>query len=390
MKLLSKDTKKALPYKYYFIPVLLITLAGIGDTIYLALSHYRNYTNISYASFCAISKAINCDTVSQSPWSILFDIPVALWGLIGYLLFLTFLIPVRNKKKSASPLWAPLFVLALGYSLTAIFFSYISAQKIQSYCLFCLFSYAISFSLLLYCWIIRRRFPSNALLADLKQSLSLIIETKLLKYPLTGLLLVVLSLRLFLPHYWQYQFPEPDVSIPTGITDSGHPWIGATTPRLTIVEFTDYQCFQCAKMHHFLRQLVADNPEKIRLVHRNYPMDNEMNPILVPEPFHIGSGRLALLSIAAQDQNKFWQVNDVIFKVVTEKKNEVDIQQIAKEAQADPIALAKGVYAKDTIKKLESDIRAGLRLKITGTPAYLVNGKLYLGNLPETLFKEFY
>ena len=191
-----------------------------------------------------------------------------------------------------------------------------------------------------------------------------------------------------MPHYWQYQFPEPDHSLSHGITENGHPWIGATNPKVTIEEFTDYQCFQCAKMHHYLRQLVTDNPKKIRLVHRNYPMDHEVNPHVVPEPFHVGSARLALLSIAALEQDKFWQVNDVIYKLIRGKEHVIDIQKIAAQVQADPTALAETAYAKQTIKSLETDIREGLLHKITGTPTYLINGEVYPSSLPASIFEK--
>jgi protein-disulfide isomerase/uncharacterized membrane protein len=388
MKYLTKDSKKSLPYQYYFIPILTLTLAGIADTIYLAFSHYKNYTDISYASFCAISKAINCDTVSQSPWSILLNVPVALWGLLGYSLFFIILIAARKNSENNLHLWSLLFVLALIYSLSAVFFGYISAIKIQSYCVMCLLSYAISLSLLFYSWIIRRRFCDGSLLISIKKSLSLISDNTFLKYSLITLFLFSCTLNLFLPRYWQYQFSEPDNSLSTGKTEEGHPWIGAINPTLTIEEFSDYQCFQCAKMHHYLRWLVAKNPNKLRLVHRNYPMDHEVNPHIVPNPFHVGSARLALLSIAALDQDKFWEANDAIYKAVREKKSEIDIRQIASQAETDPIALAERIYAKQTIKALETDIRAGLRHNIIGTPTYVLNGEVYPGSLPVIIFEE--
>jgi len=388
MRIFTKNSKQALPFSYYFIPTLLLTLTGIGDCIYLTISHYRNYTDISYASFCAISKAINCDTVSQSPWSILFNIPVALWGLLGYILFLIFLIPTRKNRASHRPLWKILFILAALYSTSAIFFGYISASQIHSYCIMCLLSYTISFALLFYCWIIHRRFCDAFIIADIKQTATVIKKNWFLKFSLVIVLVSGICLHLFLPQYWHYQFTAPDDLLSSGITKDGHPWIGATHPTITIEEFTDYQCFQCAKMHHYLRNLITQHPDTIRLVHHNYPMDHEVNPIVVPEPFHIGSGRLALLSIAAINQNKFWQVNDAIFEMVREKKTNIDIRKIAKKAQADPVALSRAIYTKETIKKLEDDIRTGLRHNMTGTPSYLIKGEVYLGQLPNTLLDQ--
>ena len=75
------------PYGCYTVPVLLLVLAGLADTLYLAWSHYKNYTDLTFSSFCALSRAINCDTVSQSPWSILWGLPLAHWGFFAYALF---------------------------------------------------------------------------------------------------------------------------------------------------------------------------------------------------------------------------------------------------------------------------------------------------------------
>ena len=79
---------KPLPFPVYFWSIVSITCVGLIDAIYLAISHYRVYTDIGYKSFCAVSKSINCDTVSQSAFSILLGVPVPVWGIVGYLIFL--------------------------------------------------------------------------------------------------------------------------------------------------------------------------------------------------------------------------------------------------------------------------------------------------------------
>ena len=72
----------------YFWVAVALAAAGLVDSIYLSVSHYRNYVDIGYSSFCAISRAINCDTVSQSPYAIFLGMPVPVWGVIGYIFVL--------------------------------------------------------------------------------------------------------------------------------------------------------------------------------------------------------------------------------------------------------------------------------------------------------------
>ncbi|MCI5207241.1 MAG: hypothetical protein D3910_00245, partial [Candidatus Electrothrix sp. ATG2] len=133
--------QKTLPYHVYTIPILFLAAVGIAASAYLALSHYRNYTDIGYSSFCALSQSINCDTVSQSPWSILFGLPVALWGILGYTAFFLLSLPAQTNTKERRPLWDLLFILSLLFSLFALYFGYITATKIGSYCIVCLLTY---------------------------------------------------------------------------------------------------------------------------------------------------------------------------------------------------------------------------------------------------------
>ena len=101
MNLMANKTKNntALPFAVYFWTVAFLTTAGLADSICLAISHYRVYTDVAYSSFCAISKAINCDTVSQSSYSIFFNVPVPVWGIIGYTFFFTaFSVCLENRS----------------------------------------------------------------------------------------------------------------------------------------------------------------------------------------------------------------------------------------------------------------------------------------------------
>jgi len=93
-----------LPFYVYTGIVATLILAGLFTSIYLSISHYRVYTDMSYKSFCALSKAINCDTVSQSPYSILLNIPLPIWGVMGYLFLMGLL--VFSFKKEISKIYS--------------------------------------------------------------------------------------------------------------------------------------------------------------------------------------------------------------------------------------------------------------------------------------------
>ncbi len=141
-------------------------------------------------------------------------------------------------------------------------------------------------------------------------------------------------------------------------------------------------------MHFVLRKLIAQFPDKIRLIHRHYPIDNEVNQYVAPQPFHVGSGRLALLSIAAGQQGKFWQMNDLIYSELRNKRTSFDLESLAKKTESDFKQLVEDIQSQQTLKILENDIKAGLRHKIIGTPTYVIANIVYEGSIPSEIIKK--
>lgn len=376
-----------LPFAFYFWIVAVLAFGGLSASIYLSINHYRNYTDIGYKSFCAISRAINCDTVSQSTYSILFGVPVAIWGVIGYIFFLLFLPFASGNIAEKKRIWPLLFLVSLAFSCVSIIYALISTFYIESYCIVCMLSYGSNFFLLYYVWLIRRRFERTGILDGLRRDIGFLwnVRKKCVSLFSPFLIGVILVVILF-PDYWNFAPPPLSADIPKGITEAGHPWIGAENPELVVTEFTDYLCFQCKKMHFYLRQIVAKHPDKIRLIHRHYPMDHKFNPI-VKEPFHVGSGAMALLTIYATGRGKFWEMNDILFNV-DRRKGTINIKELAEKVGLDHKELSNSIYDRNIRHKLQIDIWEGMKLTITGTPSYVMNGKVYLGEIPPDIIRN--
>ncbi len=376
-----------LPFRVYFGTVYFLGLAGLANSIYLSISHYRVYTDIGYRSFCAISKAINCDTVSQSPYSILLNVPVPIWGIVGYFLFLLVASMAASKAANRQRLWPLLILISVVFCIYSIILALISTFVIHSYCIMCIVSYAINFLLLYYTWLTRNRFKNERFFSGLKKDILFFWKNRKITFPTLAVFVVgFIALVTFIPAYWQLELPPPTADITTGITQQGHPWIGAEHPKLVITEYADYQCFQCKKMHYFIRQLIAQYPEKIRLVHRHFPMDHEFNP-LVKEPFHVGSGRMALLAISAATSNHFWQMNDALFEIAGNHQN-IDIKELAQKIGMDYRQLSFGLNDRIHRSRLQHDIISGLKLNINGTPAFLIGEEVYMAQIPPQIIEN--
>ena len=376
-----------LPYYVYLGTVVFLTLVGLADSIYLAISHYRVYTDIGYKSFCAISRAINCDTVSQSPYAIMLNMPVAIWGVSGYLFILILLFWAGSKSAAKVRIWSLIFWVMLIFSVHSVILALISTYLIRSYCILCIVVYGVNLALLFYVWLIRRRFSNSGLVENTPKDILFLWEKKAKSILLLATFFAALiSTWAFFPNYWNFQPPRISADIPTGITASGYPWIGAENAVLEITEFSDYLCFQCRKMHFFLRQLMAENPGKIRIIHRHYPMDHEFNPI-VRERFHVGSGKLALLAVYAASKNKFWQMNDLLYGIGGQKKP-IGTKELAKILDLDSNELARALNDRIFRLRVKHDIYNGNKLEITGTPAYVIDGEIYQGQIPPEIIRK--
>ena len=366
--------------------VVALAVVGLLDSAYLAISHYRNYADIGYQSFCAISRAVNCDTVSQSPYALLLDLPVAVWGIIGYAFLLILLLFTTGREANKKRIWSLIFWLSLAFTCGSVILALISTFRIRSYCIMCIVTYGVNFLLVYYAWLIRRRFSGAGLIEDTREDLHFLWHKKAKCIPLFLIFVaIVVSTWIFFPTYWHLKPPPLTADIPHGFTEAGHPWIGAERPVLEITEFADYQCFQCWKMHFILRQLMTSNPGKFRIIHRNYPMDHEFNPI-VREPFHIGSAKLALLAAYGASKNKFWQMNDLLY-IIGGRKIKIGTRELANILDLDSNELARSINDPRNRHRVKHDIYVGNKLGITGTPAYVIDGVIYQGQIPSEILK---
>ncbi len=377
----------------YWLAAFFFATAGLLIALYSAHSHYQNYTDPLYSSFCAISKAINCDTVAQSPWSILFGIPVAWWGVLFYLFFLLILLTENRYSLTAWRGW--LLVMSISSAVT-LGLAVIAVWKIKSLCIVCLATYIVTFSLTYICWLGQRRCKDALAKGAANVTAEFNLKDALRNYSVaTGVFCICLLLVYgLMPRYWLLSAAETaaDISnLPHGLTEDGHPWIGAEKPLLTITQFSDYQCFQCSKMYFLLRNFLAAHPDTLRLVHRHYPLDHEVNSIIVPEPFHEGSGKLANVAILAAIRDKFWQTNDLLYAMMRGKNSKVktiSLKEIADKTGLDINELSASLTHSAIKEMLRRDIWDGMKLKITGTPAFLIDGQVYQGQIPPNILKK--
>lgn len=366
---------KPLPFKTYRYFLTFLTFLGLISSGYLSYTHYAVYNIFSYESFCALSQAINCDTVAQSSFSVFLGIPVALWGSVSYFCIITILIFIGNTEKKEEGQWAVLFLIYFMFSLFSLIYGFISLQYIKSICIFCLVTYLVNWLSLFTIIIVFKRYRLSWLY-QFKNDLSYWKNDKKLNAVCIGFVFIISLLMIFYPPYWKFNKLENISVLNHGYTKEGFPWIGSENPEVTIVEYTDYQCFACKKTHYSLRRLLEKYPEKLRLVHRNFPMAGDCNP-LVNDTLHKNACILAKIAICTEQQDLFWEINDKLFFGKTD-----NIKIKFKKTGGDYSSLLNCLKSKKINEQLKNDIKSGLTRGVDVTPSFWIYGRLYKGKIP--------
>jgi len=112
--------------------IALLALAGI---LVSSVSLYHHFSR-SKTSFCDIGQSFNCDLVNRSQYSVFHGVPVALLGILGYLLILS-LATVYREKAETPFILAGVTLAALGF---ALYLTYIEAYVLHAWCIVCLSS----------------------------------------------------------------------------------------------------------------------------------------------------------------------------------------------------------------------------------------------------------
>ncbi len=159
----------------------------------------------------------------------------------------------------------------------------------------------------------------------------------------------------------------------------GHsPARGPADAKVTIVEWSDFQCPFCGRVEPTLKQLVDKYGDQLRIVWRNQPL-----------PFHPNAMPAAKAAMAAyaQGNDKFWKMHDLLF----ENQRELSPANYEKWAQASGVDMAKwkaDMASPAVDAEIQADMREGSALGASGTPAFFINGKKLVGAQPLEAFEK--
>ena len=147
------------------------------------------------------------------------------------------------------------------------------------------------------------------------------------------------------------------------ISTVDQPSLGNAAAPVTIVAFTDYQCPGCAAIHPVLERLVKEYGDKVRLVTRDFPLNQ-----------HAEAFKAAEAAEAAREQGRYWEYAQLLMRnqsALSEDKLKAYATELALDRPRFDSALNSGKFA----EMVQRDIEEGIKLGINGTPTVFINGR---------------
>ncbi len=354
--------------KRFYFPIL--TFLALVGLIVSAISVYHfsgtYYGFSSGPSFCNINSTLNCDAVNQSQYAFFLGMPVASLGLFFYGWLFFFSLAATGDKWLSGESRGVVALLSIFASLFSVYLFWISWSKIGVICPTCLALYIVNAALLLLSLPYIRTIKLSGLL---KESF-----TRPIVIPLS---ILGLLFSLSVPRLIEASVPKKQFEF--SLTSEGllkDPVKG--DGKVTIVEYADFECPACRVYAATLNSVYEEFKDKIRIIHKQFPLDNGCNP-QIPRVFHAHSCYASLMALCAGEQGKYWEMYDFLFENLAEKKTFSETRNSLKAGAPalglDEISLSQCVEEGRYLPKIEADINESLKVGIEGTPTVFVNGK---------------
>lgn len=392
--------------KRYIQILIILSLVGIIVSSILLNQHYRHLREgFDQKSFCSISKYVDCDAIDASPYSTLFSIPTSGFGLIYYILILLYsLAAVSNSRRKKAGLvfcWTPAKIAVVATFVMI----YISFFKVVVFCLLCVAMYIINFLILIFLPLAAgynlSQLPSVSfqyLKAILGIHSSLGFKPRFTRHAIFSLFVLALGCLILFQAEKHVEaqgqrltngsetnnLDLPNLTLEdivafhmsqdaVNISLENQPHKGPADARITIVEFSDFECPFCSRAAEYFGAVSKKYDKDVALYYVHYPLDKSCNPHMSRE-LHENACIASAATICAQQKGKFWELHDILFEK-QKKLTQQNILTYATQIGLDSNWLKQCMESQETQNQLSADIELAQKLGVTGTPSIYLNGR---------------
>ncbi len=329
------------------------------------------------ASFCSLNEVVNCDVVNASSYSELFGIPVAAWGFLFYLFVVFYTLYLKFSKEPQERSLSVIWVMNIVGFIWTIRMAYISAFVLKAVCLTCLAQYTINLFLLIALTV--------ASTVPFKERIGCLYSKKIFSHSLTlamvfglGYLFALASIgsaegkpssadvkEMVNAHFIQSlnEFKPEDLA--------GAPVWGNPNAKVTIVEFSDFQCPFCKIAAFNIKPYLQEFKDNVKFVFMNYPLDSSCNKYM-EHGMHKDSCLAARAAACSQEKGKFWEYHDSVFKNQTKISRDM-LVKLAEQVGIEKAWMESCIDSEEALAKVQKDIETGHHVYIMGTPSVFID-----------------
>ncbi len=154
------------------------------------------------------------------------------------------------------------------------------------------------------------------------------------------------------------------------------PSIGPENALLTVVEFADFGCPYSKQESYAVTALAKQYPQ-VRFIYRDFPLTD----------LHPGADLAAEAAQCANEQGKFWDYHDILYRHNGEFLFDTLVDyaaQINLDADDFTECLESGRYTEEVAQDSADGVAAG----VVGTPTFFFNGQKIDGAVPYDIFRD--
>lgn len=149
-------------------------------------------------------------------------------------------------------------------------------------------------------------------------------------------------------------------------------WLGSANPKITIVEFGDFNCPLCKNSFTKIREIGLKYNNDVKIIYRHYPI-------------YENSLQLSHAAHCAGEQGLFWLMYDKLYSL-QEQFNINQLQEIANQIGADLNRFNACLKQEKYLTNIRKDFADAEKLEVTGTPTWFINGYKIPGDIPYDIF----
>lgn len=162
----------------------------------------------------------------------------------------------------------------------------------------------------------------------------------------------------------------PSGPVDVQVTDADH-IRGPKDAKITIVEFSDFQCPFCQRFHTTMQQVMSEYKDSVRWVYKHFPLDS----------IHPHARKAAEASECAAEQGKFWEYADKLFENQAVLSDDL-YSKLASDLGLNRSKFSDCMAAGKMASIVEADYQQGIAAGVNGTPGNFINGQSVPGAVP--------